>query len=322
MASLNENISVSVIVPIFNAENYIDKCLASLLNQTLNSIEVICINDASTDNTEEILREYEVKNDNLKVINLRENIKQGGARNIGLEHARGKYIAFVDADDSVSIDMYENLYAKGIETDSDVVDSDYYNIFSDKKEIVQQEFFADDKSRRIINFGRLWTKIFKREMFCDEQKVRFPEGMFYEDNYAQLFLALKTNKICKVNKAFYNYYVHDNSTTRGDNNPKIFDRVDSSILMMRDFKNAKGIYETFEKEVEYRFITLGVINTFLQIAKSYSYYPERSIEKVLKLASEVKASRNPYFSKKEKVVLLLIRLSPKLLYKLLRYRAK
>ena len=104
---------ISVIIPVYNVEKYLPKCLDSLINQTLSDIEIICINDCSTDNSLEILEEYASKDERIKIIDLKENQGAAAARNKGLEIAKGEYLGFVDPDDYVDLNFYEELYKKG-----------------------------------------------------------------------------------------------------------------------------------------------------------------------------------------------------------------
>ena len=114
--SYNARIKVSVIVPVYNVESYLEECLESLVNQTLKDIEIICINDASTDNSLQILKEYKKKYSKLiQIIDLKKNVGLGYARNNGLDKAQGEYIAFVDSDDYVDVTMCEKTYIAGKE---------------------------------------------------------------------------------------------------------------------------------------------------------------------------------------------------------------
>ena len=114
----NKKIKISVIVPVYNTEKYLNECLNSLVNQTIyKELEIICINDASTDNSLKILEGYEKQYENLIVINSNVNKKQGGARNLGIMRATGEYLGFVDSDDFVDLEMYEKLYNEAIKKD-------------------------------------------------------------------------------------------------------------------------------------------------------------------------------------------------------------
>ena len=112
---------VSVIIPVFNTEKYLRKCLNSVCNQTLKDIEIICVNDSSTDDSLEILKEYAAKDERIKLINFIENKGAAAARNAGIDIARGEYIGFVDCDDYIDLDFYEKLYSKAIELNFECV---------------------------------------------------------------------------------------------------------------------------------------------------------------------------------------------------------
>ena len=112
---------VSVIIPVYNVEPYLEKCLDSLINQTLKDIEIICINDCSTDNSLNILEQFKNKDERIKLINLKENKGAAAARNEGLKIAKGEYLGFVDPDDYVDLNFYEELYKKAKQDDADIV---------------------------------------------------------------------------------------------------------------------------------------------------------------------------------------------------------
>ena len=130
---MDQNIpAVSIVIPVFNVEKYIGKCLDSLISQTLHNIEIICVNDCSTDKSLDILRDYEAKDNRIVVIDLPRNIKQGGARNVGIKKARAPFLGFVDSDDWVSLDMYENLYTLAVTHDAEMVCGDYFQYYSEQ----------------------------------------------------------------------------------------------------------------------------------------------------------------------------------------------
>ena len=121
---------VSIIIPTYNVEMFLDECLESIQRQTLQDIEIICVNDCSTDKSLDILRDYEAKDNRIVVIDLPRNIKQGGARNAGIKKARAPFLGFVDSDDWVSLDMYENLYTLAVTHDAEMVCGDYFQYLS------------------------------------------------------------------------------------------------------------------------------------------------------------------------------------------------
>ena len=123
---------VSVIVPVYNVEEYLERCLDSLVNQTLKDIEIIIVNDGSTDGSKEIIQKYLNKYKNIVYLE-KENGGLSSARNYGIPYAKGEYIGFVDSDDYVEITMYENMYNKAIEEKSDMVECDFIWEYPNKK---------------------------------------------------------------------------------------------------------------------------------------------------------------------------------------------
>ena len=187
-------IKVSVIVPIYNVEKYLRKCLDSLVNQTLKDIEIICINDGTKDNSVNIVNEYLQKYPNVILIN-QENQGLGMARNNAMKHAKGDYIAFVDSDDWVDLNMYEVLYNKAIETNADIVECDYRMVFENSTKIKNRTLFGslhtwkkfpivcgkvfDWKFVKKELFDGLrcmvWNRLYKRRLIFDTH-LTFPKG--------------------------------------------------------------------------------------------------------------------------------------------------
>ena len=126
-------IKISVIVPVYNVEDYLKECLDSIINQTLKEIEILCIDDCGTDNSIDILREYSKKDNRIKIISHKENKGLGPARNTGINEAKGEYISFIDSDDFISKDYYENLYNTAKKYDSDIVNTLNIKFYKNKK---------------------------------------------------------------------------------------------------------------------------------------------------------------------------------------------
>ena len=131
---------VSVIIPVYNTEKYLRRCFDSVVNQTLSDIEIICINDCSTDNSLEILQEYASKDKRIKLIDFKVNKGAAIARNIGIDAATGEYIGFVDSDDFVDLDFYEKLYKKAAETGADAVKGKLFLYDNEKKTDISRCF--------------------------------------------------------------------------------------------------------------------------------------------------------------------------------------
>ena len=146
-----ENISLSIIVPVYNVENYLIRCLDSLVNQTLKEIEIICINDGSKDNSLNILEEYAKKDSRIIILN-QENAGLSAARNAGMEIAKGEYIGFVDSDDWVDLDFFEKLYIAAKNNDCDIAVADFIREHPTKKKkdlILQKKKFLKNLKTNI-----------------------------------------------------------------------------------------------------------------------------------------------------------------------------
>ena len=209
-------VKISVIIPVYNVENYLAKCLDSLLNQTLQDTEIICINDGSTDNSLEILEEYAKKDDRIKIIN-QENSKQGAARNRGLEIATGEFVTFVDSDDWVDIDYLEKLYNAIIDSNSDIAIAN--SIRNYKKKTKEHLTLKNSKKycetneilRAIQNNLVVWGKLFKFGIIKD---LRFEEGVFYEDAPYAIRAIHRAKSVVTVPDAKYHYYSNPKSTIK------------------------------------------------------------------------------------------------------------
>ena len=138
-----ENIKVSIIIPVYNVERYLPKCLDSVINQTLRDIEIICIDDCSTDGSYEILQEYASKDDRIIVLKQETNQGQGVARNRGIDIAKGEYIGFVDPDDWIELDMYEKMYNQAKNLNSEIVICNINRYNEESKKTKKAQFFEN-----------------------------------------------------------------------------------------------------------------------------------------------------------------------------------
>ena len=228
---MNTNIAVSILVPIYNVEKYLAECLDSILNQTLDNIEIICINDGSTDSSLEILQEYSRKDNRIKIIN-KENSGYGASMNIGLDAASGEYIGIVEPDDFVKKTMFENLYNLAKNYDAEIVKSDFLqyttsNKHTRKSGIISKKYA--DKPLNIFTYPDLlkmppsiWSAIYKRELIT-KNNIRFLEtpGASYQDtSFAFITLSLG-EKIVLTDKAFL-YYRQDNENSSVNSKEKVF----------------------------------------------------------------------------------------------------
>lgn len=206
---------LSIIVPVYNTENYLEKCLDSILNQTLKNIEIICVNDGSTDHSADILHDYAEKDSRIIVIEQK-NKGLGAARNIGISKAQGIYIGFVDSDDFIAPTMYEKLCEKAHKFNSDIVLTNINLYFTDSGEtrpFREQQFyqsmseagyFSAIEHPKILQFIGVWDRIY-RKSFLDEYHLLNPENRIYEDVLFTVQTCTYAHRISLVNECLYYY---------------------------------------------------------------------------------------------------------------------
>lgn len=235
---------VSVIIPVYNAEQYLKRCLDSICNQTLKDIEIICVNDASTDKSLERLNEYVAKDNRFKVINLETNRGESAARNKGLEIATGEYLAFVDNDDEIDLDFYEKLYEKAKETNADVIKGEVHVIdYDGKEQYGNSNVKISNKNSKFYFTHNWWTAIYKKTIIIDNN-IDFPEGMPLGGDILFLNKVLTlSKKIELVDDVFYHYYRREDS---GDSKILSDEKIDSASKiynMIIDNLNKSNIYK-------------------------------------------------------------------------------
>lgn len=263
---------LSVIVPVFNmaADGKLEYCLNSLVNQTVTDYEIIAVDDCSTDNSLDILKSYEQKHpEKFHVIASPVNKKQGGAKNLGLQEAKGEWIGFIDSDDWITPDFYERLLNKAEETGADMVGCDYHLTGEHSMEIGQivhnndpsQTGILDKEKYKslILDSGSLVVKIYKRHIIMDYPN-RFPEGIFYEDNAISNSWMLRAKHFEYIPEPMYYYYQHDTSTVHTITKKRCEDRMEAARVMVREAKEF-GFLEEYYPEIESSFTTLFYVNT-------------------------------------------------------------
>lgn len=225
----DQNELVSVIIPIYNVEQYLDRCLASILNQTYTNIEIILVDDGSTDNSGKICDEYVKKDNRIKVIHK----KNGGlssARNAGLDIAIGKYIKFVDSDDWLELDAIQYLYSLLHRFNADFsmgANIRIENVNGNRiSEIFEQCLSQKEFLNKFFKIGTqenvqyAWAKLYKRELFSE---VRYPLGLIAEDVPATFQVAIRSSRIAYSTKNVYHYFINCKSITGIGFNEKTFD---------------------------------------------------------------------------------------------------
>ncbi len=263
---------LSIIVPVYNMtkENKLQHCLDSLLNQTITDYEVIAVDDASTDHSLEVLREYERNQpDKMKVLALEENHRQGGAKNAGLAVCSGEYIGFIDSDDWILPNMYERLLAAAEEQDADYAVCNLTRVYEYTMQVAENEasmdadingeLTEDMRKRLIFHSGALVCRVYRRHMFM-EPELRFPEHMFYEDNAIGVELVMRAKRVAYINEPMYFYLQDSNSTVHVISEERCRDRLEAMRILLRMAKEG-GYLERFRDELEYKFINLFYQNT-------------------------------------------------------------
>ena len=207
-------IKISIIIAVYNCEKYIEACVRSLFEQTLNDIEYVFVNDATPDNSitvlEKVIEDYPTRKPFFKIINLKKNGGVSNARKIGIENATGEYVIHADSDDWIDKDMYERLYRKAKETDADIVGCNFLHEYTDIQYVFRQQY-SDSKEEnisRLINgriFPSLCTSLTRRSLIKDNN-ITFPVGLnMGEDLFFNLQLYLLAKKIVSIDWAPYHY---------------------------------------------------------------------------------------------------------------------
>ena len=262
---VNNDVKVSIVVPVCNVERYLKKCLDSIAAQTLKDLEIICVNDGSSDMSETILEKYAKKDRRFKIIN-KENAGYGHTMNIGMDMAKGEYIGIVESDDYIERDMFECLYNAAKSFQSDIVKSDYYTFKTAKRKIDRQyqstclgkNFFynkvlSPKENKEIFTFHmNTWTGIYRRD-FLTENNIRHNEspGASYQDNGFWFQTISLCQSIVFLNKAFY-HYRQDNPNSSINSKKKVFcmnKEYDYIFDFINNHKNVKEyIVQYFSKK--------------------------------------------------------------------------
>lgn len=248
---------VSIIVGAYNAHNTLARCLTSLVHQTLEDIEIIVVNDASKDDTWEIMQRCKEQfPDKLTIINNAENLGCGGAKNVGLKVATGRYIGFCDSDDYCASNMFELLYNKAIEKDADIVDCGFFVEAADAPTITTPDLaegILDDEKRKILilNGGYLWSKIFKRELFFDPPILMRNHVRVLSDNDVLKYMYLHANNIWTVKEVLYYYSDAPGSDTKIIDMDKYYESIYGVMKATYDLCHNLPTYAAAKEVIEY-----------------------------------------------------------------------
>lgn len=288
---VNSMVKVSVVIPVYNVENYLRECMDSIVNQTLEDIEIICVNDGSTDSSLDILKEYASKDDRITVLS-QENGGHAVATNRGIALAKGKYLYLMDSDDVVKTNALKELYEWAEEKNADFVLFQSLNYINDedryyKSKIYSMDNVADFIGDSVVDYKDLgdlifsipvtpWSKLYNTE-FVKNCGATFPEGLIYDDNIFFWDVLFNAKRIAFYKKYFFIRRWHSaSSTKKGD--LRFIDSIAINNLMINRFKKY-GLFNQYKKVLYNRKINL-IYDKFVNIMPKYEkdYYEAMKID--------------------------------------------
>lgn len=309
--------AVSIIIPVYNAEKYLAKCVNSCIGQTLPDIEIILVDDCSTDSSKEIIIDFQNQYpDKIRSLFLPVNSRQGAARNRGIEISTGQFLAFVDADDWIEPNMCEKLYQLAVENNADMAGANLFYSHDGKDDFAEYKYSSMElgaqNNRNVGEYsyfcGLFWSRIYRRDLII-ENNIYFLEGVSYEDSFFNFLTALYANRIVKCEDAFYHYYYNPDSTTKKRNDIKQYARLNVIDMTFEECKK-RGLYDIFPHEIDFKYVYMleGAIRPLIQNFDHPDTEKFKEIQKMIK--KKVPNYRaNPYYnllSKKKKAILELV----------------
>lgn len=255
---------VSVIVPIYNVEKYLSKCLNSLVNQTLDDIEIILVNDGSTDNSGKIAKEYKDKYTEKIIYLEKENGGLSDARNFGIPYAKGEYIAFLDSDDYIEEEAYEKMYEKAKKEDADYIECDFIWEYPNKQIIDKRIEYTDKKDMLTKVRVVAWNKLIKRELIINNN-IRFPKGLRYEDIEFTYKLIPLLKKVLYIDKPFVHYVQRKNSIANVQN-VKTAD-IFTILENVEKYYKEKNLYDEYKEQIEYNYARYLLCSSLKRMCK-------------------------------------------------------
>ena len=263
---------VSIIVPVYNAQNFLEKCIESLTQQTLEEIELIFVNDGSTDQSLQILETYQKRFSDKMMVYSKENGGQASARNLGIAKSHGEYIGFIDADDDVDVNMYGAMYEKAKEESSDYVECQYHYLQVDdkgqEKEIPQYgrvRAYDSDKEMFIDPLVSPWNKLYRASILKEHQCL-FTEGVIYEDTAFYIKVIPYLKKRSFIPEAYVYHYLWPGSTM----NDKKYERIGNIFVVLEDaikYYKDNGFEHLYGMELEYFCVKILLCSSLKRIAQ-------------------------------------------------------
>lgn len=290
-------IKVSIVVPVYNVYDYIEKCLTSLAKQSIDDYEVIVVNDGSPDKSQDVIDQFVIKYPTIFKSFVKKNGGLSDARNYGIKKASGEYIGFIDGDDYADENMFKILYEKAKENNFDVVVCDVNYVFPDKIKTISSNVLNDSidnlKGNMLNIYPAAWNKIYKRSLF--ETGVSFKRNVWYEDVEFLYRIFPYIKSIGTVNIPLINYVQRENSIIKTFDK-RLYNYIDNFNGIV-DFYKEKGFYNEYYKELEYVYVRY-LYSTFIINATNFDKEEYNNAVKIAK--ANVKSNfphyrRNMYF---------------------------
>lgn len=276
-------VKLSVVVPIYNVEKYLPKCLDSIINQTFKDFECFLVNDGSKDNSLSIIKDYLKKDDRFILID-KENGGLSDARNAGLAKATGEYIYFLDSDDFIENDLFARCIDKLDKTKADMVIFDIYQYHQKDgtKEIIKNRYdenkvYKLNEQKDIICniLNAAWNKMYRLSLFKDND-ITYPFGCYYEDLGTTYRLLLKAKGICFIKKPLYNYLVDRPGNITTEFSFKVYHVLDM-VKLTCDFYKANNVYDDYYEELKF----LSLVNIMECLKKTRNSNNRKMVEKYI-----------------------------------------
>lgn len=310
-------VKVSLVIPVYNVRDYLKKCLDSVAAQTYENLEVIIVNDGSTDDSPDIVNDYTAKFENMTCYTI-ENRGLGGARNFGMEQATGEYLTFLDSDDYIDSTYVEKLVTAAVESDSDIAVCNNYDV-SESGEILLTyrhpykhavTSLAEDPT---LLFNRLcaWGKLYKRELF---DGLEYVSRVWYEDMRLTPKLFLKAKKICFVEDCLV-YYVQRAGSIMNNNNVKRNLEIIDAFKDVIDYFKDCGSYASFKNELEFLVIEHIAVAAVTRVAQGASEDRKDVLQKLNDYLNGFEGLyTNPYLKSQERNRKIILWLNKHKLY--------
>lgn len=301
---------ISVIVPIYNMEKMLSRCIDSIIHQSYTDLEIILVNDGSTDNSLQLCQNYAKKDKRVKVLNK----KNGGlssARNYGIDHAQGEYISFVDSDDWIDNDFYEILSRDILLFNCDIVISYTYNINEQGEKwrpYKAKSILFEERAGLECNLGCgypcddvVWNKVYRKELF---DEIRFPEGRIHEDTFIMAKIVSKASRIYFDDRTSYYYLQRKGSIAHTEFNIKSLDKFYAYVEIE---KYISAEFPQYVNLIRKKMVNCGIwsLTNLYRIEHTAPEYSEAKVD-IVKRLSDLQESYSFSF-KQEKSFLLLQR---------------